>query len=523
MPRAITEDEVAEVVASHLVEAYRLDPDAADAPELRERARRALIAGAERAAALGANEEAARFFAQAADLASSPSEEAAALTRAGEMVHLLGRTDEAEGLYRRASDLYVELGETHAVARLAAMLGYVALTNGRSEEAERVMREAYETVKDDEPDADVALLSGRLAQLYAFTGDARAAELVDRTLDIAEGLQLYEAMLRGWGAKAVMLFPTRPTEAFGLFMLALSVAREHDITRSMAVAYGNVNDAAMQRDLYRDCLGYLEEALPLARRIGDRRNEWFMLAEQSYVLSMLGRWDEAVARAAELPAEFVGTDIVSASVLTGVAGDLPSAWRACRRRRSFSGGSTISRDRTTCRCTAPCSERPRLSGSPRAGYARRWRPRSARSKAGRHSASGLKTSSRGTATGSKRRSRSVTSTLRTGCCGSSRRLRSGCVLPISPRSRSGSVRASRATRPRPIGSSRPPPPASLRSTSRSRRRSSGSSTPSGCVGSAGPTRPISCSPRARDVRARGRLRATPWLERASTAETVAVD
>jgi class 3 adenylate cyclase/tetratricopeptide (TPR) repeat protein len=315
---SLAEDEVAEVVASHLVEAYRLDPNADDAAELRGRARRALIAGAERAASLGANEEAGRFFTQAADLASTPSEEAAALTRAGEMVHQLGRTEEAEGLYRRASSLYVELGEQHAVARLAAMLGYVALTSGRSEEAERVMREAYETVKDDEPDADVALLSGRLAQLYAFTGDPRAAEFVDRTLDIAEGLQLYEAMLRGWGAKAVMLFPTRPTEAFGLFMLALSVAREHDVSRAITVAYGNVNDAAMQRDRYRDCLGYLEEALPVARRVGDRRNEWFMLSEQSYVLSMLGRWDEALARAAELPAENVGTDIATASVLTGV-------------------------------------------------------------------------------------------------------------------------------------------------------------------------------------------------------------
>jgi tetratricopeptide (TPR) repeat protein len=234
------------------------------------------------------------------------------------MVHLLGRTDEADRLYSRASALYVELGETHAVARLAAMLGYVALTNGRSDEAEELMREAYDRVKDDEPDADIALLSGRLAQLYAFTGDPRAAEFADRTLDIAEGLQLHEAMLRGWGAKAVMLFPTRPTEALGLFMLALSVAREHDMPRSIAVAYGNVNDAAMQRDRYRDCLGYIEEALPVARRIGDRRNEWFMLAEQSYVLSMLGRWDEALARAAELPAENIGVDIVTASLLTGV-------------------------------------------------------------------------------------------------------------------------------------------------------------------------------------------------------------
>jgi class 3 adenylate cyclase/tetratricopeptide (TPR) repeat protein len=315
---SLAEDEVAEVVASHLVEAYRLDPDADDAGELRGRARRALIVGAERAASLGANEEAGRFFTQAADLASSPDEEAAALTRAGEMVHQLGRTDEAEGLYRRASDLYVELGESHAVARLAAMLGYVALTNGRSDEAEELMREAYEKVKDDEPDADVALLSGRLAQLYAFTGDARAGELIDRTLDVAEGLQLYEALLRGWGAKAVMLFPTRPIEAFGLFMLTLSVAREHDMSRSVIVAYGNISDAAMQRDRYRDCLGYIEEALPVARRIGDRRNEWFMLSEQSYVLSMLGRWDEALARAAELPVESLGTDIATASVLTGV-------------------------------------------------------------------------------------------------------------------------------------------------------------------------------------------------------------
>ena len=144
---------------------------------------------------------------------------------------------------------------------------------------------------------------------------------------------------------------------------------------------------------------------------------------------------------------------------------------------------------------------------------------SARSKAGRHLASDLKTSSRGTATGSKRRSPSVTSTLPSGCSGSWKRLRSACGLPTSQRSRSGSVRASRATRPRRIACSRPPPPASLRSTSRSRKRSSGSSTPSGWVGSAGPTRPISCSPRARETFER--LRATPWLERATAASTVA--
>ena len=83
--RSLAEDEVAEVVASHLVEAYQLDPDAEDAAELRERAGHALLVGAERAAALGAASEAARFFEQAAGLAPSP-EQSAALARAGEML-----------------------------------------------------------------------------------------------------------------------------------------------------------------------------------------------------------------------------------------------------------------------------------------------------------------------------------------------------------------------------------------------------------------------------------------------------
>jgi class 3 adenylate cyclase/tetratricopeptide (TPR) repeat protein len=314
----LADEEVAEVVASHLVEAYRLDPDAADAAELRDRARRALLVGAERAASLGANEEAGHFFEQAAELAATPNEEADALTRAGEMLHLIGGMDEAHPLLARAGAIYSEQSNSHAAGRIAAMIGYAMMSSGRMEEAEPLMREAYEKVKDDEPDADVAMLLSRLAQLYAFSGDSRATELIDRCLDIAEGLQLREALVRCWAAKAILLFPTRPAEALGLHTLALSVSLEHNMTRAATVAYGNINDTAMQYDRYRESLGYLEEALPLARRMGDRRNEWFTLSEQSYVLTMLGRWDEATARAAELPSDRFGEDIVLGSVLTGV-------------------------------------------------------------------------------------------------------------------------------------------------------------------------------------------------------------
>ena len=316
---SLTEDEVAEVVASHLVEAYRLDPDAADAPELRERAHRALLAGAERAAALGAAGEAARFFEQAADLAATQGERASALHRAGEMLHLIGRIDDARASFEEAHAIYVEAGDTHAVARLAAWLGFIATISGRSDEAIAIMDEAYQAVKDDEPDADTALLLSRLAQVYAHTGDRElAAELIDRCLDIAEGLRLVEVLPRSWSSKAVLLFPTRPAEAKGLYELALSVALEHDMVRSAMVCYGNLSDHSMHRDRYGDCLDYLERSLPFTRRSGDRRGEWFAFAEQSYVLTMLGRWDEAVARAAEVPVEQIGGDTNCLSVLTGL-------------------------------------------------------------------------------------------------------------------------------------------------------------------------------------------------------------
>ncbi len=328
----IAEDEVAEVVASHLVEAYRLDPDDSDASELRERACRALLVGAERAASLGASGEAARFFQQAADLTSAPGEQAAALTRAAEMLHQSGRGDDARAAFERAYTLYREIGEMHAVARTAAWLGYVSLTAGRADEGIAIMAEAYEAVKDDDPDADIAFLLSRLGQAYAFTGESeRAAELIDRCLDIAEGLQLSEALPRAWASKAVLLFPTRPAEGKGLHTLALSYAVEHGMQRAQINGYGNLSDWSMQRDRYRDCLEYLEQGHAVARRIGDRRQEWFVLSEQSYVLSMLGRWDEAVARAAELPEEHFGSDTGLASILTGLLeirlrrGDLVSA------------------------------------------------------------------------------------------------------------------------------------------------------------------------------------------------------
>ena len=79
------EEEVSEVVASHLLDAYRLDPEADDSEGLRRQAHEALLRAGSRASSLGASTEARRYFEQAADLGAEPHDRAAALSRAGEM------------------------------------------------------------------------------------------------------------------------------------------------------------------------------------------------------------------------------------------------------------------------------------------------------------------------------------------------------------------------------------------------------------------------------------------------------
>jgi hypothetical protein len=81
------------------------------------------------------------------------------------------------------------------------------------------------------------------------------------------------------------------------------------------VAYFLLSDSCFRRDQYIEALGYLDEALTLARKLGNRPYEWASLAEQMHPLLMLGRWDEAEALGAEFTPEQLGAGGVMLSML----------------------------------------------------------------------------------------------------------------------------------------------------------------------------------------------------------------
>jgi predicted ATPase/class 3 adenylate cyclase len=316
---SLTEDEVVEVVASHLLEAYRLDPEADDAAELRDRAQGALARAGERAASLGASTEALRYFEQAGELAADPGAQANALVRAGEMALTAAENERAGELFERAISLYEAAGDSHAAVRASAWLAMVEQTSGLTEQAVERMERAYAVIGEDEADADHAFLLTRLASASFFAGHLeRASAQIERALDIAEALQLPDALTRAWSRKAIIVSLRRPEEARAFFQLAVDTALAHEMHQEASAGYASLSDLAFQRDRYGDSLGHLDQSLALARRFGDRRREWFGLAESSYALYMLGRWDEALARFGEIPEEQLGATTNLMSPLTGV-------------------------------------------------------------------------------------------------------------------------------------------------------------------------------------------------------------
>jgi class 3 adenylate cyclase/tetratricopeptide (TPR) repeat protein len=296
------DDEIAEVVAAHYVDAFEANPDAPDAADVRRLAHDALVRAGDRAESLAAAGEAQRYLVQAAGLTDDRRERAGLLFRAGWLAHNAAESETADTLLRESIELYQAEGEMHAAAQVSSRLAYVVRWQGRFDEALAMLEEAYEVLRDDQPDEDIGLLVQRLGAAYTFSGDfGRARDRLERAAEIGEALGSPVLLASAFNIRGILAAYTgRQQERLALLRQAREIAFEHDL-EALGSIYFNLSDAEFFRDRYEDALGYLELGLALSRRRGTRLGEWATLAESTYPLLMLGRWDEALERAAQIP------------------------------------------------------------------------------------------------------------------------------------------------------------------------------------------------------------------------------
>ncbi|MGH7643047.1 MAG: AAA family ATPase [Candidatus Dormibacteria bacterium] len=336
LERSVSADaeEVVEVVASHYLEAWRLDPDAPDAPEIRGKARAMLVRAAERAAALAAAEEAQSAFDRAAELSESPLQRAALTERSGEMAELRGRPEEAESRYEESIRLFEASGQARTAARVQARLAGVEWIRGHGEQALERMRAAYAGLATGQPDTDFAVVAAQLGRLLALQGHyAEASAALEQALEAAEHHELPEVYSQALSSKAIGLMQNdRLAEAGVLLQHAREVAVERGLTAAAMRAFNNLGVVLESQDRFSELLALSEEQLELARRVGDRFWELNMLTGSIDTLLTLGRWDEALACAAEagtaeeLPAlETASVSLLSVIRLHIQRGDLAEA------------------------------------------------------------------------------------------------------------------------------------------------------------------------------------------------------
>ena len=300
---ALDPDEIAEVIASHYLDAHLADPEASDRDEVRAEARRWFTRAAERAASLAASMEAQRAFERAADLTDEAPERGRSLARAGDLAAMGGRLDEAVTLLEAAIEILVESGDRGDAARAEVRLGEVLLLTGRIEEGVSRLESALRAHEAEGDESAIATVCAQLARLLFFEGRGdEAMPYVERALELAERLRLAEVVVEALNNKGLIL-QRRPNESLGLMRQALVLAEEAGVDRGALRACMNLSYLLALAGRTDEAVEAVEHGIALARRRGDRVSERGLTTNLMSSYFTTGRWDDVQRAFDELPEE----------------------------------------------------------------------------------------------------------------------------------------------------------------------------------------------------------------------------
>ena len=288
-------DELAGALAGHYLAAHANAPEGAEAEALAVQARIALNGAAERAASLGAHDQAIAFLEQALTVTTAPADEADLLERAGESAAAAARYGRAEDFLRRALALHRTRGDRLAAARTTASLGTALIVGQQEKAAVELLVPASEEFADLFPDRAVVALDGVLARaLGANEEHRRGMEVAERVLEAAEHGDLVDILARALVTKGAALGSIgRRREGIGAIRAAEQLARDNRLDDVLSLALGI--RGFLQGDI--DMGGSLDayrEGLALARRVGNRVAVLRCVNNLGYTAFLAGDWDEAL-------------------------------------------------------------------------------------------------------------------------------------------------------------------------------------------------------------------------------------
>lgn len=295
----------AEMLAHHYLAALELARAAgAETLALAERARPALREAGDRASRLGAFPAGERFYGAALDLWPRDDPDRPALLlmfgRVLSQTEIGGR----EEVLTEAREGLLAAGDVAAAAEAEVMLGLVFQRRARRQDASEHYARAEELARDLEPSASKAYVISNVSRFLMLAGETEDAIRLGRVaLEMATDLELDE--LRAHALNNIGTARTANGDLRGLDELEESIAISLEINSSESVrAYTNLGSTLASLGELERSFAMQAEARRLAKRFGLGEVARKVEAERAWELYVRGHWDEALALADGLIADF---------------------------------------------------------------------------------------------------------------------------------------------------------------------------------------------------------------------------
>jgi class 3 adenylate cyclase/tetratricopeptide (TPR) repeat protein len=301
-------DELASILAGHYLAAH---DNAAEGPEqdaLAAQARVALRGAADRAAKLGAHDQAVTFLQQALNVTADPAERADMLERASESAGIATRYELSIELARGAFEARQQADDRIGSARASAAIGYALLNARHDREALAALEPAVAEYADLGAHPVLAELKLNLARAYNQLNErADTVSLADQGLEVAEHGNHPRLLARGLVTKGAALGGLgRLREAIALVRAGEEVARQHELFAEVLPALvvrgyflGEVDNV--------QALEAYQDGLALARRVGHRAWSRNFINNIGYTSFLTGDWDAGLAEMDAVLAEDLDT------------------------------------------------------------------------------------------------------------------------------------------------------------------------------------------------------------------------
>jgi class 3 adenylate cyclase/tetratricopeptide (TPR) repeat protein len=295
---SIGEDELAGVQAGHYLAAFEASTPGDEADAVAAQARLALRGASERAAALGAHDQAVAFAQQALKVTTDPAEQAELLLQSARSADAAGHYEHSEAYARQALERYEGSHDPAGAGRTGAQLGLTLIDAGRVGEAVPILEAGLAALPPDaHHEVRASLLTSLSRALFRNDQPARAIDVADQALTIAERLDLDELIADAFNNKGAALgYIGRRRESAAIMEAAVRTAQQGGFLAAELRARNNLASGIAGDDLTR-CLAECEAGIALGERSGNRSfTTWLEGSLAYYRYTAAIEWDDALRR-----------------------------------------------------------------------------------------------------------------------------------------------------------------------------------------------------------------------------------